>query len=107
MRDQNIRNKFKDGDVEVYQSVRALEKLINSVFNGKTKAAKESFDEVKEDLLEDFEPQSNEDFFSKICDHRAMAAVLHVYTMVPATSPRASAWALTAQAYLNKLHPLC
>lgn len=107
MRDQNIRNKFKDGDLDIYQSVKALEKLINSVLNGKPGPAREAFEDVKEDLMRDFEPRDSDEFFTKISDPKAMAAVLHVYTTVTRSDPRSRAWTLTAQTYLNKLSPLC
>jgi len=106
MRDQNIRNKFKDGDIEIYQSVRALEKLINSVFNGKPGPAREAFEEVKEDLMQDFDPQDPDKFFADISEPKTMAAVLHVYSMMPRSNPRSKAWALTAHAYLNKLNAI-
>jgi len=106
MRDQNIRNKFKDGDIEIYQSVRSLEKLVNSVFNGKLGPAREAFEEVKADLIQDFEPQDPDKFFTAISEPKAMAAVLHVYSMLPRSNPRSEAWALTAHTYLNKLNAL-
>lgn len=106
MRDQNIRNKFKDGDIEIYQSVRALEKLVNSVFNGKPGPAREAFEEVKADFIQDFEPQDQDKFFTDISEPKAMTAVLHVYSMTPPSDPRAKAWALTAHAYLNKLNAI-
>jgi hypothetical protein len=107
MRDQNIRNKFKDGELEIYQSVRALEKLINSALNGKTATAREALTEIKEDLVHDFEPGNPDEFFAAICDPPGMAALLQVLAQFLPPTPRSRAWVLTAQAYLNKFTTLC